>query len=145
MIFDIRGTNPAELPVADNSLVLATLEMPASAAPTGSFQSPMVFDLLPFGIDVNVGDVLALVLRSNDNVFAFGTSSGDAYAGGQYTQRFTPDGVFPDFSAPSFPNGTDLSFRTYVDTTVVPVPAAAWLFATALMGLLGLSGRRISW
>ena len=143
LLFDIRGTTPAGLPVADNSLVLATLEMPTSSMPPGSFQPPMVFDLLSFGINVNAGDVLALVLRSNGNVFAFGTSEGNAYAGGQYTQRFTPDGVFPDFVAPAFPNGTDLSFRTYVDTTLIPVPAAVWLFGTALAGLLGFSRRRV--
>lgn len=142
LLFDIRSTTSAGLPVADNSLVLATLEMPASSVPTGSFQSPMVFDLLSLGINVSVGDVLALVLRSNDNVFAFGTTNVDVYAGGEYTQRFTPDGVFPVFVAPSFPEGVDLAFRTYVDTTVIPVPAAVWLFGTALIGLVGFGRRR---
>jgi len=142
LLFDIRNTTPAGLPVADNSLALATLEMPASSMPTSAFSPPMVFDLLSFGLNVNAGDVLALVLRSNDNVFAFGTSAGNAYSDGQYTQRFVANAEFPDFTAPSFPDGTDLSFRTYIDTSVVPVPAAAWLFATALIGLVGFSKRR---
>jgi hypothetical protein len=119
LLFDIRNTTSVGLPVADNSLALAILEMPASSMPTSAFSPPMVFDLLSFGLNVNAGDVLALVLRSNDNVFAFGTSAGNAYSGGQYTQRFSANAEFPDFVAPSFPDGTDLSFRTYVDISPV--------------------------
>lgn len=144
LLFDIRPTDAAGLPVADDNLALATLEMPASSAPTGAFQPPMVFDLLSFGINVSVGEVLALVLRSNDNVFAFGTTDVDIYAGGEYTQRFFPDDVFPVFVAPAFPDGVDLAFRTYVDIAVIPVPAAVWLFATALVALVGFGRSRKS-
>lgn len=41
-------------------------------------------------------------------------------------------------------NGTNVEFRTdnWAFTTVVPVPAAAWLFSSALIGLAGISRKR---
>lgn len=41
------------------------------------------------------------------------------------------------------PNGTDLLYEFSVETTLIPVPAAAWLFGSAL-GLLGWVRRRAS-
>ena len=32
--------------------------------------------------------------------------------------------------------------RLVLDTTVVPIPAAAWLFGSALLGLVGISRRK---
>lgn len=43
----------------------------------------------------------------------------------------------------SFPDGGSEWF-TSTTTTVVPVPAAFWLFGTALIGLIGISRRRIN-
>ena len=37
---------------------------------------------------------------------------------------------------------SDLKFITSVDTTVVPVPAAAWLFGSGLIGLIGVARRK---
>jgi hypothetical protein len=141
LLFDIRNTTSFGLPVADNSLALATLAMPTSSMPTTSFSPPMVFDLRPFALSVNTGDVLALILRSNDNVFAFGTSADNAYSGGQYTQRFSANAEFPTFVAESFPNGVDLSFTTYVDVPAVSVPEPSSLVLLSL-GLFGLGFRR---
>ena len=113
LLFDIRPTTIAGLPVADDSLALATVSMPANMVPAGAFSGSMVFDVSSFDLTVNAGDVLAFVLRRNGNTFSFATSdAGDVYAGGLYTQRFFPGDDFPDFTAPSFPDGTDMSFRT---------------------------------
>ena len=38
--------------------------------------------------------------------------------------------------------GTDIVRLSVVDTSVVPVPPAVWLFGTALVGLIGFSKRR---
>ena len=93
------------------------------------------------------------------------TLNGDgAYDG--YTAIVFDDGVFRGFnfssvadipgptaffdSAFDFFNGEDDSFR-YIDGTwntasytVVPVPAAVWLFASGLLGLAGLARRKTS-
>ena len=45
-------------------------------------------------------------------------------------------------SAADNPDGTDLSYEFTLQTTVVPVPAAVWLFGSAL-GLLGFVRRRL--
>jgi len=37
---------------------------------------------------------------------------------------------------------SDLHFRTYVDVSAVPVPAAAWLFGSGLIGLIGIARRK---
>ena len=119
LLFDIRPTTVAGLPVADDSLALATVSMPASSVPAGSFSGSMVFDVSSFNLTVNAGDVLAFVLRRNGNTFSFATSdAGDVYAGGLYTQRFFPGDVFPDFTAQSFPDGTDMSFRTFLSAGI---------------------------
>ena len=60
--------------------------------------------------------------------------------------------VFSGSGATYNPNGTLASFdfnkQSWYDAsndlTVVPVPAAAWLFGTALMGLFGLKRRKVS-
>ena len=135
LLFDIRNTTSGELPVADNSLALATLQMLATSMPTSAFSPKMVFDLRSFNLNVNAGDVLSLVLRSNNNVFAFGTSANNAYSGGQYAQRFSANAEFPDFIASSFPDGTDLSFSTYVDVSAVPEPSVIALFVLGLFGM----------
>jgi hypothetical protein len=136
LVFDIRRTS-AGLPVADDSLALSTLSLPPGSMPTRAFSGSLVFNILSFGLTVNEGDVLSFVLRSNGNVFAFATSdAGNVYARGEYAQRFSPGDPFPHFTAPSFPDGTDMSFRSLVN---VPEPS---LLALMELGLTGLAFAR---
>lgn len=51
------------------------------------------------------------------------------------------DGV-AGFDATSFGNTVHARFRINTDLSEIPVPAAVWLFATALLGLFGFSKRR---
>lgn len=137
LLFDIRPVNSSGLPVADDALALASLSISADSLPTSSFQT-IVFDLSAFNLSVNSGDLLSFVLRSNDNVFAFATSNnGGVYGAGEYTQRFSPGAEFPEFDAPAFTDGVDMSFRTYVS----PVPEPS-IFALIGVGLAGLAFTR---
>jgi hypothetical protein len=64
-----------------------------------------------------------------------------AWAGtvsGSYTTQF-------DFvSAPAANNGNVLTITETINYSAVPVPAAAWLFGSALVGLAGVSRKRKS-
>jgi hypothetical protein len=49
--------------------------------------------------------------------------------------------LFKEGRNAAFPSGSDLGYNFTLNTTVVPVPAAVWLFASAL-GLMGFLRRR---
>jgi hypothetical protein len=121
LLFDIRPTVNGH-PVADDAQALAVIALPASNIMQGGSVPPLVFDLSSFNIHVAQGQVLAFVLRSNGNAFSFATSdAGDVYSRGEYSQRFYAGDPFPTFTAPSFPQGTDMSFATYVAPEPVKV------------------------
>ena len=81
---------------------------------------------------------------NNDNIF-FGLSGGTAYG-----LRFSADGTFcvrPDADYCEDKGGTapDMISGTYnIAVSSVPVPAAAWLFSSGLLGLIGLGRLRRS-
>ena len=50
------------------------------------------------------------------------------------------DGPFPTFNA-NF-DFTSLTVTSYTNTSVVPVPAALWLFGSGLLGLVGMARRK---
>lgn len=69
----------------------------------------------------------------------FGTT-----ARGSFVRSAGPDTIGNDFWINT---GTDVLFyntdeRVFADFTVVPVPAAVWLFGSALLGLVGVARRR---
>jgi len=81
-------------------------------------------------------------------VSAFANSPEDAFGNNGYDSQFWTDETF-GFGTPfnGFEGGSftsfdyDLSLNGTVSTTVVPVPAAAWLFASGLFGLVAASRR----
>ena len=86
---------------------------------------------------VLAGDVLAFVLLTSiDERFFAQTDYENGYAGGS---RFSQNG---DGNPWSNLATADLTFSTYVEVSAVPVPAAVWLFGTALVGLAGFGRRR---
>ena len=133
LLYDFRRTEagvPTESDTGDNILASGTLDAGLFEVVSDSNTTPA--DLLHIDLekpfDVQVGDVLSLVLRSDDPsslsyVWRFG---GDAYAGGRSYSRIGPRtwGGFP-----SSLDG-DTVFRTYV---VVPEPSSVCLLGFALL------------
>lgn len=124
LLVDIRPTIGG-VPVADDSLILASVAVPVSNVPllsqvwsTGTFT---FVDLSDFLITVTPGELLAIALRTNsvtgfygwiDQTDFFGPTYPD---GAQFSRRFSPDwGEVV---------GNDSGFRTYV-----PEPASFTLF-----------------
>ncbi len=103
-------------------------------------------DTSSFGLYVTVGDVLALVQIGSYSIgsgaWPFAQNSflapSSRYSGGSaYTTNAS--GVYGPWILFAPPLGYDFAFRTYVDP--VPIPAAVWLFGSAL-GVLSLGRRR---
>ena len=93
------------------------------------------FEFTPIDISSYSSLFIRVVRDSPRNVGAFLNGGFDlnTYAGGQAYQSNTVccDGFQPD---------SDLWFRT--GASAVPVPAAAWLFGSGLIGLVGLARRK---
>ncbi len=111
--------------------------------------SSYAFSTLDFSSDniaVSVGDTLAVVGVTGSGVATTGLpianwigADGDPYSGGAYYAAYIGD---PGTLLANGTEGYDLNFRTYVDTSVVPIPAAAWLFGSGLLGLVGVARRK---
>ncbi|HOW68300.1 MAG TPA: PEP-CTERM sorting domain-containing protein [Candidatus Paceibacterota bacterium] len=128
LTFEVRSTLPDGSPA---SSVLAGIFILAESVST-SFQFISV-DLKPFGLKVREGDVLAMVLRTDDGLreggydpFVWhGDAPGDYSRGTVYIDRGTGFGLL---------SGYDLGFRTYIDTTAIPEPSSlALLFSGAVL------------
>ncbi len=125
------------------SAPLASVSTPYSlAAGTTAFST---VDLRAATIPVAPGDVLAVVGLSGSGIATVGDpaanwvgSDANPYAEGAYYAAFfgTPDTLAVDASA-----GIDLSFRSFVDTGSVPVPAAGGLLLAPLI-MLGARVRK---
>ncbi len=91
-------------------------------------------DISSANIFLSSGDMFSIGLTGL-NIGApnpWGTAITDKYTGGA---AFINGSLHADGSY-------DFNFRTYVDVGVVPVPAAVWLFGTALIGLVGFGKRK---
>lgn len=123
-------------------------------------------DLSIFNLFFEVDDLLAINFSATENSgpgpnFAImGDFNGSPFRPYETGQAFLRRddafvGDYHQWSAPNSPEigGIDLGFRTYVSpcsefpgggASVVPVPAAAWLFGTAMLGLVGFSRRKVA-
>lgn len=128
LLVDIRPTVDGA-PVADDSLALAMVAVPATKIPlsgqvwaTGAFT---YVDLNGFSISVARGEVLAIALRTTSSTAFYGwvdqaAPLGPTYPGGaQYARRFSPEW--------GEDVGWDAGFRAHV-----PEPAALILVFTGL-------------
>ncbi|MFH2063947.1 MAG: VPLPA-CTERM sorting domain-containing protein [Pseudomonadota bacterium] len=81
---------------------------------------------------VDVGTQFTIMLHGSDpNTSLAGNSWG--YSGGSLW--------FVSGSNAPWENNWDLAFNTYVETSAVPIPAAAFLFGSGLIGLIGIRRR----
>lgn len=126
------------------SAPLATVA--ASYDLTSSNYGFSTLDFRSDNISVSVGDKLAVVGITGSGVATTGLAvpnwvgtDGNPYAGGAYYAAFIGD---PSNLIANGTEGYDLNFRSYVDTSVVPVPAAAWLFGSGLLALAGFARRQ---
>jgi hypothetical protein len=86
-------------------------------------------------IDLEVGERLAITLRSGSATAFAGWGYASAYAGGDGFVRTST-------SAPWSSIGLDHGFRTWVDTAVVPEPASGLLFGAGLIAFAAAGARR---
>jgi hypothetical protein len=112
LLFDVRATEADGAPGEDDAQVLAGLTLPVASIPSDAgFVS---FDVSPFEISVEPGDVLAVVLRAQ----GAGANTIVGWLGEQVDPY--PDGMhFFRNAGAGFPNwteidGVDVGFRTFV-------------------------------
>lgn len=99
-------------------------------------------------------DVLSLDASSLYNAAGVLNLSGTLAGGGTVTENIVLDGALSTYNLSNMTGITDLSISfdgaTYdapfdldnISMSVVPIPAAAWLFGSGLLGLAGWLGRR---
>ena len=97
-----------------------------------------LWDTSSAGIIFDIGDVFSLGFQAAATGFIFPGNDGPGYDGGDL---FKNGSVFGDGD---FDKPRDIGFITFVDPAIsaVPVPAAVWLFGTALIGFVGMSRRK---
>ncbi len=116
LIMDVRETSGG-VPIEDDATTLASV--PFSAASVSETLGFYSFDISSFGVQVQAGDELAIVLREDNGdvgvgIVWFGQCPGP-YAGGKEFSRFPPG--IPTWAPPNCPLGGtgDLGFRTVIE------------------------------
>jgi hypothetical protein len=128
MTLEIRSTLLDGSPAAN---VLASA--PISAADLSTSFQFMSIDFLSFALEVNGGDMLALVLRSDA---VAGGGGIDPFAwGGDGPGGYNRGSVYLDYGTGFGPTAWDIGFKSYVDTTPVPEPSSLALLLAGV-GLL---------
>jgi len=130
----------ANVPVTDPGLALGTAVIRASDIPSlfGEPPQPAFFTASGFSVNVDSGDVLAIVLSTSDRFGYFWSGGGAAYEAGEMFQRGANLAVQPWL----FRSEWDLAFREYVaasEVTAVPEPKSLELLVCGL----ALIGARI--
>lgn len=141
LLYDIRLTE-AGLPTSDDAgpNVLSSGSLDANLFSVGTFgltttpPDNLLHVDLPTPIEVQAGELLALVLRSDDPAGSSYIVHGDqdnTYPNGyHYVRSGTPE-TWRFFSGTS--GDIDLVFRTYIQ---VPEPTSCWIFAAGLAGIV---------
>ncbi len=130
LLFDIRTTSggvPTEPDSGGN--ILASLSLAAASVST-TFGTLSV-DLSPFSVSVASGDVLAIVLSSDDPVggaYRWRGTSADGYVGGSAFDRLGATWGSTFFA--------DHTFQTFVESTDLPLPGTLPLLGIGLVGMV---------
>ena len=137
LLFDLRATRGAGVPIESDTMTLAALTIPTASIPiTRGFFS---IDISTFSIDVMRGDVLAIVLRDptpgTDYVWFGGI--GDPYILGAHYFRNLSAG-FPTWT---LVDSSDVGFKTFIEP--IPEPSPLLLLGLGLGVLAGFRGKRL--
>lgn len=147
--------------VNDGSIDLPPTGFTATYSPTTNVEtiwfnpsvSPQDAETVAMSITDQFGGTLTLVGQDDDYTSGSISLPNDAFdvlavhlggAGGGNELLFFFDTAITSFDVTTFDQGggNNLSnFRAY-NTSVVPLPAAAWLFGSALVGLVGVARRK---
>ena len=93
-----------------------------------------ILETLP--LDLSLGDQIALMLSRNSTTSNAITVSFSYVNAGVFSSP-TAFSITPDIF-----NGESFTRAAFVATTPVPLPAAAWLFGSGLLGLIGIARRK---
>ena len=117
---------------------------------TGAFDIDILFEVVNASsapgsanvISVQLGsffgvDTIAATLNGAALIF----SNGPSLVFGSIDTFFNSGSYTLNLTGTTFPNGATLSGNVALGPSAVPVPAAFWLFGTALMGLFGINRR----
>ena len=110
LLFDLRPTSNGK-PVEDNGLAFLQIRIPAQTVPLT--RSLLSIDLSSYNLWVNSGDLLAFVVRADNNertYSVYGSNNNPYPSGAHYTRD-------PGYGFTMWSNdpGCDSGFRTYVD------------------------------
>ncbi len=134
--FDIDGTPSSDLKLevqgVSGDLPDGNVYAETFVSPSSMISGLNTFDISSYGLSVNTNDIYTLVFSSPGNVgggYRASRTSGNLYEAGKFVSHHPVWGILPS-------EDLDLIFQTKVKT--VPIPAALWLFSSALLGLAGI-------
>lgn len=91
-------------------------------------------DVTSANIFLNTEDEFVFGIHGTGSSFdpSFNSTTENQYAAGELYEGGNI------FSSPD----RDINFRTWMDVSAIPVPAAVWLFGSGLLGLVGMARRK---
>jgi len=116
---------------------------PANALVLGSIGGQFSFtDNLngTFTVDALINNVSQGTTLITGDEFILAVDWGNGYVG---DSSYTQDAADPTSFLIAFDDGLNTGSSLAVDIAVVPLPAAAWLFGTALIGLVAVKRRKV--
>jgi hypothetical protein len=144
LVLEIRDTNPGNGFPVSNGFRLQT-SVAANVVPPGPNPNGILtaFDVSPFGLQVNPGDHLAIVLYAQGGSgydFGWLGAINDPYPPGSAFERVV--GNHDWFNESTIAQNYDNGFRTFVDPSPAPEPSTLVLAGVGALGLLGYGWRR---
>lgn len=138
LIFNVGLTNNGDFTSTSGTYTLYNVSTPIETLLAPSTTDVDIYDDLGSGsaygsitVDTNDANMQIIINLNSAALTAITSSFGGNFAlGGWVDSEFRIGG------------GVDLNNDPQLEVTTVPVPAAFWLFASGLLGLLGLSRRR---
>ena len=143
----------AAIEIQINSFVVSKTEFSIYNGGNPVTTSPLISETFDFpALGLTNSDVFRwelptpLIYFAEGDVFGLGFQA--EVAGQRFAANDSNEGLEDYAGGELFKNGAlstendDVAFITYVDTSIVPIPPALWLFGTGLLGLAGIARRK---